>query len=158
MRGGKSLVYGLVNAETVGDVYLLEPDREAQHIYAHGAAFPSVTTDEQWLALCTWPHGVLVGRFPDFSAVTIASDQGCTPTWSADQTKLYYQDFDKLWVVDVDIGSGISFGEREIVADLGMPSRDVYDVDRSGRIVFARHTYTAPKAPILRVNWDDAIH
>jgi hypothetical protein len=151
--GGNTLVYSLVNPETVGDTFMLDLGGEPRHVYGEGAGRSTVTADGQWLALCTWPGGVLVGRLPDFTSVSIATEEGCTPRWGPGESRLYYQQFDKVWAVDVEIGSGIAFGRRQIVVDLHIPGRDNYDVDSRGRIVFTRHTYDAPRPPVLLLNW-----
>jgi hypothetical protein len=107
--------------------------------------------------VCTWPRGVLVGRFPDLTSVAVASPRGCAPKWAANDTRLYYQEFNKLWAVDVSISSAVAFGERELIADLGIPGRNLYDVDERDRIVIARHTYPSRRPPVLLLNWSNAL-
>ena len=48
---------------------------------------------------------------------------------------MYYQDFNKLWAVNVDLSEGVAFGRREVIADFGYPASTLFDVDNSGRIV-----------------------
>lgn len=153
LEDGERFLYAAVNPTTTGDAYLREADGKSRHIYADGASFPSLSTDERWLALCTWPQGVLIGRFPSFASFAIATESGCVPKWSPDGTQLFYQDFDTLWSVRTDIGSEVAFGERRKVAELGLPGRGLYDVDDHGRIVVARHSFTDPKPPVLLLNW-----
>jgi Tol biopolymer transport system component len=151
---GKSLVYAAVNPETKGDAYILKIGGEARHLYSRGASSPNTTPDGRWLALCTWPRGVLVGKLPNFSSISVAAPGGCQPRWSSDGSKLYYAEYDKLWVVQVDSkASNIVFGKREVVFDFGLPGRFQYDVDQDDRIAIIQSSYDSPKPPVLMLNW-----
>jgi hypothetical protein len=157
VRGGRTLLFTVSGPEVVADLYALDSGGDPPRMLVNGGAMASISKDEQWLATCTWPRGVLVGRYPDFSSVAVASRRGCVPKWNADDTRLYYQELDKLWAVDVQIGVGVALGEREMIADLGVPMRASYDVDRRGRIVIARHGHEDQKAPVLLLNWSGTL-
>ncbi len=150
---GQTLVYHAVNPETNSHVYTLEFGNEPRKLFTPGVGTPNITVDQQWVAFCTWPHGVYVGSFPHATSLSIVTDSGCTPHWGAGDTRLYYQNFNRLWAVNVNIAQGIVFGERELITDLGYPGISLFDIDKIGRIVFARHTDTAPKPPVLMMNW-----
>ena len=133
--------------------FSLESGNEPREIFTPGSVVMSITTDERWAAVCSMPNGIEVGSFPDMTFVASATDSGCAPHWGNDDTRLYYQDFNKLWAVGVEIKEGIVFGKRELIAELGYPGISLFDIDKNGRIVFARHKDTAPKPPILMMNW-----
>ena len=148
------MVYSAVNPETTGDAYILKIGGEARHLYSRGASSPNITPDGRWLALCTWPRGVLVGKMPNVSSISVAAPGGCHPRWSGDGSKLYYSEYDKLWVVPVDSkASSIVFGKREVVSDFGLPGRFQYDVDQDDRIAIIQGSYDSPKPPVLMLNW-----
>ena len=133
--------------------FSLESGNEPREIFTPGSVLMSITTDERWAAVCSMPNGIEVGSFPDMTFVASATDSGCAPHWGNDDKRLYYQDFNKLWAVGVEIKEGIVFGKRELIAELGYPGISLFDIDKNGRIVFARHKDTAPKPPILMMNW-----
>jgi len=139
--------------------YTREADKEPNLRLSRGAAFPSLPTDESLVVFCTWPHGIKIGSFAELSSSSTLSDSGCTPHWGNDDTRIYYQSFNKLWAVSVQEKNeqGPIIGEAELVADLGYPGISLFDVDQSGRIVLARHEDTAPKPPVLVINWESAL-
>jgi hypothetical protein len=141
-----------------GDMALLGADGTSQSLpWGDGMATPSVSGDEQWVALCRWANGpVYVGPYPDLGSVTVATTVGCTPKWSADATRLYFQDLDSLWVMPARVSSnGIVFGERELVAELGVWSRKAYDVDARGRMLVTYNGFPDARPPVLVVNWQN---
>ncbi|MFB3106228.1 MAG: TolB family protein, partial [Pseudomonadales bacterium] len=150
---GHTLLYHAVNPETNSNVYTMESGNEPRQIFKPGATFPNITIDQRWVSFCTWPHGVYVGSFPDVTSLFTVTDAGCAPHWSGGNKRLYYQEFNKLWAVDVNIADGFSFGKRESIADLGYPGVSLFDIDKDGRVVYARHKNTAPKQPVLLMNW-----
>ncbi len=155
IHGGRDLVYSAVNPETIGDIYILAPEQAPRHIFGRGAAGGSTTRDERWMALCTWPRGVRVGRLPDFTSIASPAPEGCSPIWGADDSLLYYTENVKLWSVDAEFSAAsVSFGKRRVVADLGLPGRFQFGVDQSGRVAFVRGRYDAPKPPVLLLNWN----
>jgi hypothetical protein len=89
---------------------------------------------------------------PDFP--TLATVSGHTSNWNNDDSRLYYQDFNKLWAVDIDLSAGVAFGKRDVVADFGYAYGDLYDVDKNGRIVFVRHRNLESHPPVLIMNWE----
>ncbi len=154
INGGDTLIYNVVNPETVGDLYALRIGEQPRHLFGDGACLSSATSDEKWLAFCTWPEGVRVGRYPQMAAITTVSPTGCTPIWSHDDSRLYYREFDKLVAVDVTFGQGIAFGEPETVANFGTPAgRRLYDIDSKGRLLLVRENLTEPQPPVLVTNW-----
>jgi hypothetical protein len=154
------LLYHGVYPNRGGFVYTREADKETHQRLNQGAAFPNLTSDERWVAFCTWPRGIQVGRFPEISSTTTLTDSGCTPHWGDGDTRIYYQNFNKLWAVSVEknIEQGPVFGNSEFIADLGYPGISLFDIDHSGRIVIARHRDTAPKHPVLLINWESKLN
>jgi len=152
INGGKSLVYSDVNPETVSDLYVLHADGRREHVFSRGPTGGSVTPDGRWLALCTWPRGILVGKLPGFTSIATPSNEGCFPRWSNDGSKLFYQDYDRLWAVETKpTASGVALGGRSVVAELA-PGRWPYDLDKSGRLVLVRSQYDNPSPPVLLLN------
>jgi hypothetical protein len=153
INGGKSLVYSAVNPETVGDLYVLHADGQRDHVYSRGATAGSVTPDDQWLALCTWPRGILIGKLPKFTSIATPSTQGCFPKWSNGGSHLFSQDYDRLWKIETKLTpSGVALGARNVVAELA-PGRGQYDVDKSGRLILVRRQFENPSPPVLLLNW-----
>jgi hypothetical protein len=83
-------VYWAVNPESSTDVFVLNPDGERHHFLGQGGG-SAASGDEQWLAICTWPKGIVVGRLPDFSSITPAVVDGCAPGWGPGNSSLYYE-------------------------------------------------------------------
>jgi hypothetical protein len=134
--------------------YALESDHEPRQLLGQEASYLSFTNDEKWVSFSTWPRGVLVAPFADDTIAVTATVSGHTSNWNNDNSRLYYQDFNKLWAVDVDLSAGVSFGKRDVIANLGYPSPDLYDVDKNGRIVFVRHRNLESHPPVLIMNWE----
>jgi hypothetical protein len=153
INDGKSLIYSEANPETVMDLYVLHTDGRREHVYSQGASGGSVTQDNRWLALCTWPRGILVGKLPGFTSIVTPSTQGCFPKWSSDDAQLFYQDYDRLWTVETRVTpSGVALGARSVVAELA-PGRGQYDVDKYGRVILVRRQFDNPSPPVLFLNW-----
>ncbi len=154
---GQTLVFTLAPPGVTEDkrgVYTLAPGQGQRHLLNYRrSAFPSVSRDGQWVAFCTWPRGVVVGRYPNFGAATVVSETGCFPQWAPDQKRLYYQEANALWSVEASTGESAAFAKREFIAELGLQSYMRYDVDAAGRIVIARYTHADPKPLVLLVNW-----
>ncbi len=154
MNDGKSLVYSEVNPETVTDLYVLHADGRRDYVYGQGATGGSVTPDGRWLALCTWPRGILVGKLPGFTSIATPSTEGCYPRWSDNGSKLFYQDYDRLRAVETKpTTSGVALGARSVVSELAPGARWPYDVDKSGRLILVRSQYDNPSPPVLLLNW-----
>jgi hypothetical protein len=152
--GGRTLVYNATGPERVGDVYALTLGGETRHIAGDGAALASVSPDERWIAVCTWPAGVVVGSFPDMDRRTVASTTGCSPKWNKDGTQLYIQNLNKVLSVDVASGRSLAFDTPRTIGDLGnLGSRRQYDVAGDGRIVLARHVNRSSKPVVVLTNW-----
>jgi hypothetical protein len=112
-----------------------------------------VTPDDQWLALCTWPRGILIGKLPQFTSIATPSTQGCFPKWSNGGSHLFSQDYDRLWKIETKLTpSGVALGARNVVAELA-PGRGQYDVDKSGRLILVRRQFENPSPPVLLLNW-----
>ena len=155
---GRTLIYhAFPRNQEVGNRgfgYALESDKKPHRITDYEASYLSLTDDERWVSFSTWPRGVQIRRFVDGDAViTDVSVSGHTSRWGNDDTRLYYQDFDTLWAVGVDLTQGVALGKKERIADLGYPGTKQYDIDKSGRIVIARHEDSDPKQPVHMTNW-----
>ena len=162
--GGRTLVLGFNNNSTTDwDIYSMQldeqpPDREPRLLIDHERpSFPSITEDGRWVAFCTWPRGVIVGDFPDLTYTMTPSETGCLPRWGPSDEHLYFQQANKLWKIPTEIGDTITFGETELVADLGFASARAYDIDQDGRLVLARQYFDSPKPPVLLGNWRSAL-
>ncbi len=155
---GRTLIYHAFPMEpgassSLGYGFALESGKEPRRIIGREATYLAFTDDERWVSFSTWPRGVQIAPFLDDAIVTDVSISGHTSRWGDDDTRLYYQDFNKLWAVDVDLTQGVALAKREKIADFGYPGNDQYDIDKSGRIVFVRHEDSDPKPPVLMVNW-----
>lgn len=139
--------------------YTLDASKEAQQVISQLAAFPNLSTDERWVAFCTWPGGIEVGSFPESFATTTLATSGCTPHWGNGDTRIYYQKFNKLWAtaIEKNVGLGPIIGTSEVIADLGYPGISLFDVDPKGRIVITRHRDTAPADAVLLINWESEL-
>lgn len=146
-------VFGEDGSSNTAHAYALEAAGEARRIVGDDAAYLSFTRDERWVAYSTWPRGVLVAPFTDNAIAVDATISGHTSKWGDNDSRLYYQDFNKLWAVDVDLTQGIAFGNREPIADFGHPGLQLYDI-REDQIVIVRHRDLDPKPPVLVMNWD----
>jgi sugar lactone lactonase YvrE len=154
INDGKSLVYNEVNPETGTEAHVLHADGGRERIYGQGAVVGSVTPDDLWLALCTWPRGILVGKLPGFTSISNPSTQGCFPKWSSDGSHLFYQDYDRLWTVETKpTKSGVAFGARNVVTELAPGRVGQYDIDKSGRLILVRSQFENPSPPVLLLNW-----
>lgn len=160
IRQNNILLYHAVHPDRGILVHTLEADQETNEKLNRQAAYPNLTSDEQWVAFCTWPSGIQVGSYPEVSTTTTLTDSGCIPHWGNNDTRIYYQNFNTLLATSVEknIGQGPVFGEPEFVADLGYPGLSLFDVDPGGRVVIARHKDTAPKPPVLLINWESKLN
>ena len=155
--GGKTLVLGFTyNPPSDWDIYSMQMDGQSQPrllIDHELPSFPSITEDGRWVAFCTWPRGVIVGSFPGMTYTMKPSETGCSPRWGPADEHLYFQQDNKLWKIPTEIGDTITFGERQLVADLGFASVRAYDIDQDGRLVMARQSFDSPSPPVLLGNW-----
>ena len=155
--GGRTLVLGFSNnSASDWDIYSMPADGQSQPslLIDHDLPnFPSITEDGRWVAFCTWPRGVIVGSFPNLTSEMTASETGCSPRWGPSDEHLYFQRDNKLWRIPTEIGKTITFGETELVADLGVADARAYDIDQDGRLVLARRYFDSPKPPVFLGNW-----
>jgi Tol biopolymer transport system component len=155
--GGRTLVLGFTyNPPSDWDIYSLQMDGQSQPrllIDHELPSFPSITADGRWVAFCTWPRGVIVGNFPDLTYEMSPSKTGCSPRWGPSDEHLYFQQANKLWRIPTEIGDTITFGETQLVADLGIGTARAYDIDQDGRLVLARRYFDSPKPPVVLGNW-----
>jgi len=151
---GKTLVYVAVNPETGGDLLTLVPGEEPHLTYSPGAGPVSITSDDQWIALCTFPRGLFVGQFPDVAYPSLVDEEGCNPNWGDNNRQLFFSKRRELWAVEVDYTSAIQFGEPRLIANLGeRHNAPLFDVDNSGRIVMAQFSYPPAKPAVVVMNW-----
>lgn len=159
--GGRTLVLGFTyNPPSDWDIYSMQMDeqpldKQPRLLIDHERpSFPSITEDGRWVAFCTWPRGVIVGSFPDLTYTMSPSETGCLPRWGPSDEHLYFQRDNKLWRLPAEIGNTITFGETELVADLGIfGSAPAYDIDQDGRLVLARRYFDSPKPPVVLGYW-----
>lgn len=155
---GKTLVYHAVNPETGADLLTLVSGEEPHVAYSPNAGPVNVTSDDQWIALCTYPRGLFVGQFPDVTFPSLVDEEGCNPKWGDNNRQLFFSKRRQLWAVAVDYTAPIQFGEPRSIANLGeRHNAPLFDVDNSGRIVMAQFSYPPAKPAVVVMNWQTVL-
>ena len=150
---GRTLVLQ-IGTSSDWDIYSMQLGSEPRLLIDHARpSYPTISENGRWVAFCTWARGVIVGSFPDLSSTITPSKNGCNPRWGPSDEQLYFQQGGKLWAIPTKVGDAITFGETQLVADLGFALYRGYDIDRDGRLVLTRQAYDSPKPPVLLANW-----
>ena len=158
LDNGKTLLFNKVESGKASaiDAYTLIPGESPVRIQ-RGQSSVAVSANGDWIADCTWPAGVYVSDYPALRSRTLVSPSGCFPKWGPRDGLIYYQDVNKLWSVDIAFDDGVVLGDRRLVADLGLAGSELYDVHRSGRLVYVHHKHTKPGPPVVISGWQQML-
>jgi eukaryotic-like serine/threonine-protein kinase len=160
---GRYVAFSKWSSETQMDILYLTPGSDPNPVAflktPADETFPSFSPIGPWLAYASDENAkgrsdVYVSFFPTKAGgkVPISTDGGTNPRWSPDGRRLFYRQGTKVMAVSLEIGSTITPGKPQLIADgLYEPA---YDVMPDGRLVLIKTREIPPTTHLnLVLNW-----
>ena len=163
----RGLIYLALNRETFGDLYFRSNGGEVSVIDARPVRSVSaqISPDEKWIAMGEtqlWRDYSYIKAYPvGQRRWDVPIPNASWPKWSEDGTMLYAASLNRIVRLRVKISDdGITFGEPEVVAEIGTfdsLTYDPFDVSNDGLLVYEDRYFDDPPKLVLVNNWSGLV-